>query len=79
MDTASLEEELGGGVGYLEIEDVTSPTLDDATLMADPTITGEFYRAMKPLLESGDARSRRIASKALKAGLAALRAEDLPL
>ena len=64
---------------YLEIEDNTVPTLDAATLEADPTIIGELYRELKPILENGTAKERTAAARALRIGIAALKGEDIPL
>lgn len=79
VDTVGLSAELSSGVAYLEIEDNTVPTLDAATLEADPTIIGELYREFKPLLENGSAKERAVAARALRIGIAALKGEDLPL
>lgn len=79
VDTLGLRNELGSPLTYLEIEDGTVPTLDAAVLESDPTIIGEFYRELRPLLESGTAKERSTAAKALRVGIAALRGEDLPL
>lgn len=79
IDTIGLSEEYGGGLFYLEIEDLTVPLMNVEQLENDPTITGEFFREMKPLLESGTPEQRKLAAKALRAGIAALRGEELPL
>ena len=79
VDTVGLSAELSSGVAYLEIEDNTVPTLDAATLEADPTIIGELYRELKPILENGTAKERTAAARALRIGIAALKGEDIPL
>lgn len=79
IDTVGLCEECGNGLFYLEIEDLTVPLLSADQLENDPTITGEFFREMKPLLESGTPDERKLAAKALRAGIAALRGEEIPL
>ena len=70
-----LEEALG--VGSLEIKDETLAILN-AGLDADRTLRGEFYRAVRPRLESADEREREIASRALKYALFAMSGEDIP-
>ena len=79
IDTVGLAEEYGEKLFYLEIEDLTIPQIDAEQLEHDPTITGELFREMKPLLESGTPQERKIAAKALRAGIAALRGEEIPL
>lgn len=79
IDVIGLAEEYGNGLFYLEIEDLTVPLLSTEQLENDPTITGEFFREMKPLLESGTPEERKLAAKALRAGMAALRGEEIPL
>lgn len=65
------------GVASLEIKDETLAILN-AGLDEDRTIRGEFYRAIKPRLESADGREREIASRALKYALFAMSGEDIP-
>ena len=65
------------GVGSLEIKDETLAILN-AGLDEDRTIRGEFYRAIKPRLESADEREREIAVRALKYALFAMSGEDVP-
>jgi DNA repair exonuclease SbcCD nuclease subunit len=79
IDTIGLCEEYDSGVFYLEIEDLTTPLLSADMLENDPTIIGEFFREMKPLLENGTPDERKLAAKALRAGIAALRGEEIPI
>ena len=60
------------GVRYAEVCDCTEPLFDYSSFEADPGIRGAFYRSMKPYLESGTEREKRIAAKALHAALQAL-------
>ena len=57
----------------------TLPALSDAALAGDVSLRGAFYRALVPLLQSGDKRVRRTAAKALRAGLAALDGREAEL
>lgn len=65
------------GVGSLEIRDETLAILN-AGLETDRTLRGEFYRAIKPRLESADEREREVAMRALKYALFAMSGEDVP-
>lgn len=60
------------GARYIEVCDRTEPLLDYGSFESDPGIRGAFYRSMKPYLEEGTERDKRIASKALHAALEAL-------
>ena len=65
------------GVGALEVRDETL-ALWNAGLDDDRTLRGEFYRAIKPRLESADEREHEIALRALKYALFAMSGEDIP-
>ncbi len=60
----------------LEIIDETMPLLDLGKLKQDPTLRGEFYRSLEPLLSSADEKERECAAMALRCGLAALNGND---
>lgn len=60
------------GVEYLEIVDDTMPLLDGEYLERDATLRGELYRTLLPKLRSEDGNERRLATKALRIGLAAI-------
>lgn len=61
----------------LKINDETSPMWNASTLRSDPTVRGEFYRLLEPALSSEDPHEKRLASAALRYGLAALCGEDV--
>ena len=52
---------------------------DFSALMEDYSIRGEFYRQLKPLLESDDSAQRSTALKALRLGLNALNGADITI
>ena len=60
------------GVDYIEIVDDTLPEIDGEYLKRDTTLRGELYRTLLPKLCSDDGNERRIATKALRIGLAAI-------
>ncbi len=64
-------------VSVLKVIDDTSPMLDSHQLKADPTLRGEFYRLLEPLLESEDASERERAKEALRIGLSAIAGEAI--
>lgn len=78
IDVSALEDEMSGKVFYIEIEDSTLPLYDAEQLKNDPTIMGAFFSELLPMLENGSAEERRIAAKALRVGISALRGEELP-
>lgn len=65
------------GLAAVTITDMTRPTADRAALAADPTLRGEFYRALEQDLESADAAVRERAQLALKFGMAAMAGRNL--
>lgn len=65
------------GVGSLELRDETLP-IWNAGLEADLTLRGEFYRAIKPRLESAYAHERETALRALKYTLSVMAGENVP-
>lgn len=76
IDINALESETDG-VFFLEIRDLTLPLYGAEQLKNDPTIIGEFFRSLLPMLENGTPEERRTAAKALRIGIAALRGEDI--
>ena len=76
IDVKALENEING-VFFLEIRDLTLPLYGTEQLKNDPTIIGEFFRSLLPMLENGTPDERRIAAKALRVGIAALKGEDV--
>lgn len=65
------------GVFSLGIKDETTADFDDDYLASDPTIKGEFYRILKPQLESPDENVRRRAMRALGYGMAAMTGDSI--
>lgn len=61
----------------LKIIDKTSPILGADELRRDPTVRGEFYRVLEPMLSSADENEREVAADALRFGLAALAGESI--
>lgn len=62
---------------YFELSDGTVPETDKEGLVQDPTIKGQFYRELAPLLEDGNEEKERLARAALRYGLAALEGENI--
>ena len=60
------------GIAYLELVDEPLPLLDGDYLERDTTLRGELYRTLLPKLTSENADERRLASRALRIGLAAI-------
>ncbi len=67
-----VKEDLSSRFYALEVRDTTAPIWGAQTLENDLTIRGEFYRSLKPMLESSDPDERRRAAGALRMGLSAL-------
>lgn len=65
------------GVEYIEIIDGTMPLIDGEYLGRDATLRGELYRTLLPKLNSDDANVRRLASRALRIGLAAIEGKSI--
>ncbi len=63
---------LGERLYSLKIVDATAPIWNAAALSSDPTVRGEFYRILEPMLTSSDGAQRARASLALRFGLSAL-------
>ena len=70
-------EAADAGVFYIEVENSALPLLDYDELSADITIKGALFRELLPKLESRDEHERRLASLALKYGLAALSGNEI--
>ena len=62
----------GAEIAYLELVDETLPQMDGDYLERDTTLRGELYRTLLPKLTSENADERRLASRALRIGLAAI-------
>ena len=60
------------GAEYIEIIDDTMPLIDGEYLERDTTLRGELYRTLLPKLTSEDSAERKLASRALRIGLAAI-------
>lgn len=65
------------GLFYVETINDTLPLLNYKELMNDISIKGAFFRELLPKLKSEDDEERRIASAALRYGLAALSGDDI--
>ena len=65
------------GLYHIELVDRTSPTYDATALSKDPTVRGELYRYLLPMLTEGSAEERARAARALRMGLAALAGNDI--
>ncbi len=79
IDVEHIIRRFGGLVFELEVKDETVPIYDADYLSGDPSVRGEFYRKLLPLLRDGSSDERRTATEALRMGLAALRGEDIKL
>ena len=75
-DTEKLMSELFS-FGVKQIEDKTVISPDFESLENDYSIRGEFYRKLRPMIESNDSNERKIASQALRYGLMALDGADI--
>ena len=83
--TGNVDESLVVNVGELErstdklfsltVRDETVPLLNAASLASDPTVRGEVYRLLLPLITSDDPEERARGSAALRYSLAALAGE----
>lgn len=60
------------GIDLFELINETSPVFDAAYLENDVSLRGALYRELLPALRSDDPEKRRVASRALHVGLAAL-------
>ena len=76
IDASALCEELSSSLASLEIVNDTAALPDAAALGKDPTLRGEFYRALLPTLIGDDEQARSQALLALKIGLAAIDGRD---
>ncbi len=61
----------------VEVRDETTAMLDDAYLMQDPSVKGEFYRLLKPKLLDADPEVRKTARLALRYGFSAMAGESI--
>ncbi len=77
LPSPSVIEDSVSEVFSLEIKDETTPLLDDAYLMQDPTVKGEYYRLLKPKLLDPDPEVRKTARLALRYGFSAMTGESL--
>lgn len=62
---------------YVETQDNTVPVFDSEKLKNDMTLAGAFYRRLEPKLMSDDPEERKLASQALRYGLAALCGKEI--
>lgn len=69
--------ETDAGVFYLEIIDDTVPLLSTEELKNDLSVKGALFRELLPKLQSENEAERRLASEALRYGLAALSGSDI--
>jgi len=76
INTAALRS-AGERLFYVEIVDKTIPKIDFAELENDPTIRGEFYELLLPLLGQTERDEKTLADLALRYGLAALAGNDI--
>ena len=72
-----LEKNASERVFSLRLEDCTVPYLDTDALRRDPTIKGEFFRSVEPLLNSQDPETRATAYDALRYGFCVLSGESI--
>ena len=85
--TGNVDESLVVNVGELErstdrlfsliVRDETVPLLNASSLASDPTVRGEVYRLLLPLITSDDPEKRVRGSAALRYSLAALAGESV--
>ena len=61
----------------IDIKDETLPTFDEAVLMQDISVRGEFYRTLLQTIREGSEEDRKTAILALRLGLSAL--DDKPI
>ena len=61
----------------IEITDSTVPAEDIEALGDDVTVKGQFYRELRPLIESGTDAEKKLAQAALRYGLSALAGENI--
>lgn len=61
----------------LEVLNMTTPKGTEEDFLNDPTVRGEFYRLLLPILHDGSAEEKEIAAKALHYGLSALNGGDV--
>lgn len=64
--------EVAVGLEYLELIDETMPFINGEYLERDTTLRGELYRTLLPKLTGDDPVERRLATRALRIGLAAI-------
>ena len=65
------------GLEYIELIDETLPFIDGEYLERDTTLRGEMYRTLLPKLAGEDPEERRIATQALRIGLAAIDGKNI--
>lgn len=65
------------GLYYFDMVDKTVPLYGTEHLKRDMSVAGELYRKLLPMLEGTDEAERLIASRAFRAGLAALENRDI--
>ena len=75
-DEAALRA-LGEQYALFEIKDTTLPLFDSDLLLKDQGLRGALYRVLLPRLTAPDAEERRVATEALRMGLAALAGREV--
>ncbi|MBE6593271.1 MAG: DNA repair exonuclease [Ruminococcaceae bacterium] len=65
------------GLNYIELIDETLPFIDGEYLERDTTLRGELYRTLLPKLAGDDPEQRRVATQALRIGLAAIDGKNI--
>lgn len=65
------------GLYEADIKDETTPDTGDSRLDNDMTLRGEYYRKLKPRLETGTPEERRRAALALRFGICAMNGGDI--
>ena len=76
VDEAALQA-LGEQYALFEIKDSTVPLFDSDVLLKDPGLRGALYRVLLPRLTSSDSEERKVATEALRMGLAALSGREV--
>jgi len=76
VSSSDIETEFGENLYEIEVINKTLPLYNSKLLSEDPTVRGEFFRQLLPILENGTPEEREEAALALKIGLAALNGSD---
>lgn len=73
----ALRESEWQGICELQIRDLTLSLPDKSYLEKDATLKGEFYRSLSAQLYSDDPKTRAVALRALRIGLAAIEGKNI--